>query len=126
MTMTRIPEMRGVNARFADLKAATAELTIAEKRVLLESLTEEIQAAAIGGPKKRLAAVSAAATSTNPRVAGAFKTAVRMLKRLGSELDAVCASGDIGALEKKARELEWSPEHRTQLKLCLRIIGAIA
>jgi hypothetical protein len=126
MTMTRIESMRGINSKLSELKASTSELSLNEKRVLLESLTAEIQAAAVGGPTKRLAAVSAAATSTNPRTQGAFKTAVRLLKRLGSELDAVCATGDISALDKKARELKWAPEQRTQLKLVLSIIGAIA
>ena len=99
MTMTKIPEMRGVNSKLADIKAATSELSLTEKKALLEELTAQVQAAAVGGPQRRLAAVKAAATAKDARTKGAFETAVKMLKRLGSELDAVCASGNIDALD---------------------------
>ena len=126
-TLTKIADtMRGVNSNIEGLRAATAGLSISDKKALLEILSKDVEAAAdvASAPKKRLAAVSAAATSKDPRTAGAYKTAVTMLKRLGTALDSIAASGDISALEKKARELKWSPEHRTQLKLCLNIIGA--
>ena len=61
---------------------------------------------------------------SDPRKKGAFQTAVTMLKRLGTELDAVCASGDISALEEKMRALKWPSVQQTQLKLVLGIIGA--
>ena len=126
MTMTKLAsEMRGVS-NIDGLRAATAGLSLSEKKALHDVLSADIQAAAdvASAPKRRLAAVSAAATSKDPRTAGAYKTAITMLKRLGAALDSIAASGDISALEKKARELKWSPEHRTQLKLCLNIIGA--
>ena len=124
MTMTKINSMRGVNSRLADIKAASAELSLGEKRALLESLSEDVQAATISNPKKRLESVKAAATAKDARTKGAFQTAVRLLKRLGSDLDAVCASGSIVNLDKRAVELKWPRENRTQLKLCLAIIGA--
>lgn len=117
--------MRGVNSKIADLKAVTSGLTLAEKRQLLESLSDDIQAAATDGSKKRLTSVQAAATSTNPRTKEAFKTAVSMLKRLGLEIDAICASGDVSSLHSKMKELKWTPIQRTQLKLSLGIIGAV-
>ena len=42
-----------------------------------------------------------AAVATDQRTQGAFKTAVKMLKRLGCELDTICANGDTSELEKK-------------------------
>ena len=45
MTTTKVfPQMRGVNSRLAELKAVTSELSLAEKRALLESLSEDVQA----------------------------------------------------------------------------------
>ena len=41
------------------------------------------------------------AVATDQRTQGAFKTAVKMLKRLGCELDTICANGDTSELEKK-------------------------
>ena len=96
MTTTKVfPQMRGVNSRLAELKAVTSELSLAEKRALLESLSEDVQAAAVDDPKKRLAAVQAAAVSTSPRTKNAFKFAVTGLQKLGLAIDAICASGDI-------------------------------
>jgi hypothetical protein len=126
MTMTRIPEMRGVNSRIADLKAVTSELSLSEKRALLEELTTQVQAAALNNPQRRLAAVKVAAVAKDARTKGAFETAIKLLKRLGSDLDKVCASGDFTELNKRALELKWPPENRTQLKLVLGIIGATA
>jgi hypothetical protein len=128
MALTKFADqMRGVNSKIADLKAATSDLTIAEKRQLLESLTSDIQAASgvVDGPKRRLAAVQAAATSTSPRTKEAFRVATSMLKRLGTEIDAIAASGDISPLEEKIKALKWSSLQRTELKLMLGIIGAI-
>jgi hypothetical protein len=36
-TMTRIPSMRGVNAKLAELKATTEKMTLDERKALLES-----------------------------------------------------------------------------------------
>ena len=83
-------------------------------------------AAVADGPKKRLASVQAAAVSTDLRKKEAFQGAVKMLRRLGTEIDSICASGDISALTSKMEELKWSAVQRTQLKLYLGIIGAVA
>ena len=79
MTMTKFADrINGINSRIDALKATTSELTLAEKRQLLESLTADVQAAAsaVDAPTKRLAAVSAAATSTNQRTKEAYKFAL--------------------------------------------------
>jgi hypothetical protein len=126
-TLTKFADnMRGVNSKLSDLKAVTADLSLAEKRALLESLTDDIQAAAVDGPKKRLAAVSAAATSTNQRTKEAYKHAVKGLQRLGLAIDAICASGDVSQLDTKMKELKWNSEQRIGLKTALAIVGAIA
>jgi hypothetical protein len=94
MTMTKIADtMRGVNSRIAELKAATSELTVAEKRALLESLTAEVQAASAGvdGPKRRLANIKAAAAATDPYKKKAFASAVSGLRRLGIKLEQIAA-----------------------------------
>lgn len=95
---------------------------------MLEALTSDIQAAAAvtDGPKRRLESVKAAATSTDPRKKEAFQGAVKMLKRLGVEIDAIAASGDASSLASKMKELKWAPVQQTQLKLYLNIIGCTA
>jgi hypothetical protein len=125
--MTRIPFINGVNARIDALKAATSDLSLAEKRVLLEELTAQVEAAAavVDGPKRRLESVKAAAVATDPRRKEAFSGAVKMLKRLGTEIDAICASGDTSSLDEKMRALKWDSVQRMQLKLYLNIIGAV-
>jgi hypothetical protein len=126
MALTKFADsMRGVNAKLGDLKAVASELTLAEKRQLLETLTADIQAAAsvVDGPKRRLESVKAAATSTNQRTKEAFTGAVKMLKRLGVEIDAIAASGDVSSLASKMKALKWASVERTQLKLYLSIIG---
>ena len=126
-TMTKIPSMRGVNSKIAEPQATTANLSLAEKRALLDFLTSDIQAAAsaVDAPKKRLAAVSAAATSKNQRVSESYKAAVKGLVSLGMTIDAIAASGDIAALDTKMRELKWTPARRIMLKNSLSIVGAI-
>ena len=59
------------------------------------------------GPKRRLENVKAAATATDLRTKEAFQGAVKMLKRLGTEIDSICASGDISSLTSKMQELKW-------------------
>lgn len=128
-TLTKLADvMRGVNTNIAGLKAATEGLSLSEKRQLLEALTADIQAAAsaVDAPKKRLAAGSAAATSTNPRTKEAFQIAVTGLKKLGLEIDAICASGDISMLDTKMKELGWDTTRRIMLKNSLSIVGAIS
>jgi hypothetical protein len=123
--MTKINDIRAINSLIAELQAVTANMTLAEKRVLLESLTSDIQAAAsvVDAPKRRLESVKAAAVATDQRTKEAFRTAVSMLKRLGLEIDAICASGDISSLDEKMRALKWDSVRRIQLKNSLGIIG---
>ena len=116
--------MRGVNTKLAELTAAAAALSLKEKETLLEALAGDIQAAATDSPTKRLARVQAAAASTNPRTKGAFKNAVAGLQALGLKLDAVCASGDIGTLDKRMKELGWKSDRAIGLKHALHVIGA--
>jgi hypothetical protein len=96
--------MRGVNSRLAEVKAVAANMTLTEKRALLDALSEDIQAAAVDSPKKRLAAVSPAAASTNKRVSEAYQLAVKGLGALGLKIDSIAASGDISQLEKLMKD----------------------
>jgi hypothetical protein len=126
-TLTKFADtMRGINSKFSDIKAVASQLSLAEKRALLESLTEEIQASAVDGPKKRLASVQAAAVATNPRTKEAFKVAISGLAKLGYAIDHVCASGNVAELDAKMKEFKWQPERRIRLKHSLAVIGAIA
>jgi hypothetical protein len=76
------------------------------------------------GDEVAAARVQAAAASKDKRTAGAFKVAVAGLHALGLKLDAVCASGDISALDKLMRENRWSAERSINLKAALGVIGA--
>jgi hypothetical protein len=127
MTMTKIDRMSGTNAKLVELQATASKMTDAEKRVLHEILSADLQAAAsvVDGPKRRLESVKAAAVATDPRRKEAFSGAVKMLKRLGTEIDAICASGDTSSLDEKMRALKWDSVQRMQLKLYLNIIGAV-
>jgi hypothetical protein len=122
VTLTKLAEsIRGVNSKLAAVQATTAELTLGEKQALLESLSKEVHAAASAAdaPRTRLAAVSAAAASTNQRTKEAFKIAVRGLEALGMKIDAVAASGDISALDAKMKEQRWSDQRKIMLKMSL-------
>jgi hypothetical protein len=121
-------EMTLDKIKFSDIKAVTSELTIAEKQQLLESLTKDVQAAAAkeDGPKRRLAAIKAAAASTDPRMKDAYATATRGLERLGFSLDAIAASGSFADIETKMRGHKWDALRRTGLKTALARIGCIA
>jgi hypothetical protein len=128
-TLTKFADnMRGINSKLAAIKATTSELSLAEKRQLLDVLASDIQAAtaAVDAPKRRLASVQAASTATDQRTKEAFKFAVSGLQKLGYAIDHVCASGNVAELDAKMKEFKWAPERRTRLKLCLGIIGAIA
>jgi hypothetical protein len=120
--MTKIPSMRGVNTKLSEMTAASA-LSLKDKQALLEALAGDIQAAATDSPTKRLAAVQAAAVSTNPRTKGAFKVAVASLQALGLKLDSVAASGDLNALDKLMKEQRWGSERCIALKTALHAIG---
>src|SRR4029077_14095172 len=108
-TYTRIDSIRGVNAKLAELQATTAELSLEEKKSLLESLSKDVSAAAAkaDGPKRRLDAVKAAALSTNARTKDAFATATKGLEKLGYSLDQIAASGSIADIETKMRQNKW-------------------
>jgi hypothetical protein len=125
-TLTKFADvMRGVNGNISGLKAATEGLSLSDKKALLEILSKDVEAAAsvADGPRRRLESVKAAATSTNQRTKEAFTGAVKMLKRLGVEIDAIAASGDVSSLASKMKALKWASVERTQLKLYLSIIG---
>ena len=125
MTMTKLADsMRGVNTKLSEMTAAASALSLKEKQALLEALANDVQAAATDSPTKRLARVQAAAASKDKRTAGAFKVAVAGLQALGLKLDAVCASGDISALDKLMKENRWSAERSINLKAALDVIGA--
>ena len=125
-TMTKIPSMRGVNSRISDLKAATCDLTMAEKHQLLEILSKDVEAAAsvADAPKRRLAAVSAAAASKDKRTSGAYKLAVASLGALGLKIDAIAASGDISHLDKLMKAQGWTSQRKIALKNAIDICGA--
>jgi hypothetical protein len=127
MTMTKIPFINGINARIDALKAATSDLTIAEKRVLLQAFEKDISAAAsaVDAPKKRLAAVSAAAASKDKRTSVAYKNAVAGLASLGKKIDQIAAAGDVRELDRLMKESSWSPDRKIMLKNALNIVGAI-
>ena len=46
-TMTKIPSMRGVNSKIAEPQATTANLSLAEKRALLEVFDERYSSRSI-------------------------------------------------------------------------------
>jgi hypothetical protein len=124
-TLTKFADsMKGVNTKLSEVTAVASTLTLKKKEALLEALAGDIQAAATDSPTKRLAAVKAAAASTNPRTKVAFKNAVAGLQALGLKLDAICASGDISQLDKLMKEQRWSSERKIMLKSSLGIIGA--
>jgi hypothetical protein len=125
LTPTIHANKEGTPMKFSEIKAAVAsQLSLAEKQALFESLAGEIQAAAVDGPKKRLAAVSAAAVSTNQRTKEAYKTAIRGLDALGVKIDAIAASGDINQLDKLMKEQGWTDLRKIGLKTALAICGA--
>jgi hypothetical protein len=128
-TMTKFADtIRGVNAKLAELQATTANLSLAEKQTLLESLSKDVQAAAAkaDGPKQRLDAIKAAAISKNQRAAEAFKRVTASLERLGYSLDSIAASGSLPAdLEEKMHQRKWTTTQKIALKMGLGIVGAI-
>ena len=114
--------------KFADIKAVTSELTLAEKQQLLASLERDVSAAAAkeDGPKLRLASVKAASISTDPRMKDAFVTATKGLEKLGYSLDGIAASGSFADVDEKMRGHKWDSTRRTGLKTALARIGAIS
>jgi hypothetical protein len=128
-TLTKFADtMRGVNARLSEIQATTANLSLAEKQTLLESLTKDVQAAAAkaDGPKMRLDAIKAASVSTNSRMKDAFVTATKGLQKLGYALDAIATSGSLAEVEKTMHERKWTVVQQIGLKTALARIGAIS
>jgi hypothetical protein len=126
-TLTKIPYINGVNAKLAEIKAATDALSLAEKQALLESLSKDVSAAAAkaDAPKRRLDAIKAAAVSSNKRTSGAYKAATSGLEKLGYSLDQIAASGSIADVEAKMRERRWTVIQQIGLKNALSICGAL-
>ena len=128
MTLTKFADrINGINSRIDALKASTTDLTLAEKRILLEALENGISAAtsAADAPKKRLAAVSAAAASKDKRTSAAYKNAVAGLAALGKKIDQIAAAGDVRELDRLMKESAWSADRKVMLKNALNIVGAI-
>jgi hypothetical protein len=104
--------------------AAIEQLSASDRAKLVDKLSaskiNDLKAAA---DKARFDRLNAAAT--DERYAVAFKTALRGLSRLGLELEAVAAAGDVKALNKAMDDNKWSSEERMQLKTILANIGAI-
>jgi hypothetical protein len=127
-TMHKIDFVRGINARISEIQATTENLTLAEKKTLLESLSKDIQAAAqkADGPKRRLDSVKAASVSRDPRTANAYKRVTASLEALGYSIDSIAASGSLSAdLERKMSNHRWDMGRKIALKLNLGIVGAI-
>jgi hypothetical protein len=118
----------GVNAKLSELQATTANLSLAEKQTLLASLEKDVQAAVAkeDAPKQRLAAIQAAAASTNARMKDAYVTASKGLAKLGYALDSIAASGSIADVKAKMREHKWTDNQKIGLKAALARIGAIS
>ena len=90
VTLTRFADvMNGINSNIAGMKAATEGLSLSDKKALLEILSKDVEVAAsvVDAPKRRLAAVSAAATSKDKRTFVAYKAAVAGLESLGKKID---------------------------------------
>jgi hypothetical protein len=104
------------------------ELSIDEKRALLRHLEQDISAAAQkqDGPKTRLAAVKAAAVSADPRTRDAFNSAVLSLRALGADIEAIAASGSLGDIDQRMKDLKWTTTRRMALKHSLSVVGAIS
>jgi hypothetical protein len=124
-TMHTIEKIRAVNSRIAELQATTSNLTLEEKKVLLESLSKDVQAAVAkeDGPKRRLANIKAAAA--DPVKSKVFEAAVVGLRRLGMEIEQIAASGSVADLDKAMRERKWKDFERFGLKAKLAAVGAI-
>jgi hypothetical protein len=124
--MTKIDSMRGVNAKLAELKATTDAMTL-DQRKAFESLAESIRvdAAAVDGPKRRLASVKAAAASVDPKTKEALRTATLSLGRLGLTIESIAASGSVAEIDKLAGDRKWNSTQRFALKIALGTIGAL-
>jgi hypothetical protein len=126
MTMTRIDRTVAVNNNLSAARDIAEKMTDDERQVFATYLGQLSAAKQVSSPQGRLDSVKAAAKSEDRRVSQAYVNAVNGLRRLGFELDQICASGatrDLDAAMKKAR---WSSEQRIDLKLNLTKIGAIA
>jgi hypothetical protein len=106
------------------LAAAIDMLSAADRQKLIDKINatkiNDLKAAA---DKARFDRLNAAAT--DPKFAVAFRTAMRQLARLGLELEAVAAAGDVKALNKAMDDNKWSSEERMQLKTVLANVGVI-
>jgi hypothetical protein len=76
--------------------------------------------------RERIANMSAAAISTNPKTKAAYDFAKRGVERLGFSLDQVATAGAVRDLDKRMSELKWDTEQRIALKTALAACGAIA
>lgn len=108
-----------------DLVNAIQNLNAADRALLLTRLQDvgasEMKAS---GEKFRLASIRAAAN--DPARAVAFKSSMRGLRRLGLDLDRLCAAADpLTELNSALDKAKWSFTERVELKTSLAGIGAI-
>jgi hypothetical protein len=105
MVMTMIPQIRAINSGGININAAAAKTTTA---------------------RERLANISAAVVSTDPKKREAYAFAKRGVERLGFSLDSIAEAGGVRALDQAMTEKKWSTQERIALKSALHHVGAIA
>jgi hypothetical protein len=124
--MTRIEKIIAVNSNLSAARDIAEKMTDDERKTFAVFLGEMAAAKQVSSPQGRLASVTAAAKSEDRRVSQAYVAALNSLRRLGFELDQICASGATRELDEAMKKARWSSEQRIDLKLNLTKIGAIA
>jgi hypothetical protein len=109
------------------LSAATASMTIEEKKQLLDAFKESVSAEE---SKKSLASIRAAKMTKAMKMENPFdqtnvKSALRQMQRLGLNIDQIAASGDVKAVDRAMTEAGWKNTERMALKVVLANIGVI-
>jgi hypothetical protein len=143
MTMTKINNLNGKADRLAEfiksmsasertsladsISAAAEHMTPAERKQLVEVLSEAVRAEE---SKKSMASVraaklNAALKSTDRKDEINIKTALRSMQRLGLDINEIAASADVKAVEAAMAKQHWQPLERMQLKTTLANLGVI-
>jgi len=91
----------------------------------MRGVADHVVAGKATGAQRRLASVHAAAKSEDRRTKDAYKNAVRLLQRLGVEIEQVSASGSTAEIDRLMAEHKWTPTQRFALKGALAAVGAI-
>ena len=76
--------------------------------------------------QQRIANISAAASTSNPKLKEAYLCAKHAAERLGFSLDKIAEAGGTRELDKAMTEKRWPTEQRIALKSALHAVGAIA